>query len=149
MKKILFFLLLMLAGVGTGGGAAYGVAHFMGPPPARQAHELPEEEPVNTAFVPAGTILAPIIAEDGGLSGYANFDVQLEVPKDKADEVAARLPLLLHAVNLRAWKTPMASGPHHMLPELATFAKMVEAAANDSLGKGEVIRAVVTAARPV
>lgn len=150
MKKLLLPLILLILGLGVGGGAAFGVGHFMGPPPAagETAHEE-ETAPVETAFIPAGIILAPIVAEDGNLSGYANFDVQLEVPVDKADEITARLPLLLHAVNLRAFRTPMAAGPQHMLPDLRIFAKMVEEAATESLGKDEVTRAVVISARPV
>lgn len=146
MKKLLSLIILLILGLGLGGGAAYGVSRLLGPPPPPEQHAA---EQVETSFVPAGTILAPIVAQDGGLSGYANFDVQLEVSAENADEVTARLPFLLHAVNLRAWKTPMASGPHYMLPDLRLFAKMVEDAAKESLGKDAVIRVVVTGARPV
>ncbi len=150
MKKILIAILLLVAGVGIGGGAAFGVSRLLGPPPALQeegAH-VPAEQ-IETEFLPAGTILAPIVAEDGNLSGYANFEVQLEVPAGTGAEITAKLPLLLHAVNLRAFATPMASGPQHVLPDLRVFAKMVEDAAQESLGKGVIVRAVVMSARPV
>jgi len=138
---------LLLAGLGIGGGAAFGVSQVMGPPPAPT--EDADPEPVETEYVPAGTILAPIVAVDGNLSGYANFDVQLEVPVDKVEEVTEKLPLLLHAINLRAWKTPMASGPQYMLPDLKVFSKMVEDAATESLGKDAVTKIVILSARPV
>lgn len=151
MKKILLPLILLLLGLGLGGGAAFGVSQIMGSPPAPGEHGEGhmEEEEVETTFVPAGTILAPIVAQDGALSGYANFEVQLEVAVDKADDVTAKLPLLLHAINLRAFQTPMAAGPHYILPDLKIFAKMVEQAADESLGKGEVIHAMVISAKPV
>ena len=149
MKKIVLPLILLSAGLGIGGGAAYGVGHFLGPPPAADAHAEEQHEPVETAFIPAGVIMAPIVAEDGNLSGYANFEVQLEVPVDKTDAVTAKLPLLLHAVNMRAFQTPMAAGPQHILPDLKVFAKMVEDAAAESLGKGEIVRAIVISAKPV
>ena len=59
------------------------------------------------------------------------------------------LPLLLNAVNLRTWATPMAAGPDHILPDLRAFARVVDIAAAESLGKGAVRRVIVTAARPV
>ena len=152
MKKILLPLILLLLGLGLGGGAAFGVSQVMGPPPAPDEHgedHAEVEEAVETTFVPAGIILAPVMAQDGYLSGYANFEVELEVAVDKADEVTAKLPLLLHAVNLRAFQTPMAAGAHYMLPDLKIFAKMVEQAAEESLGKGEVVRVMVISAKPV
>jgi hypothetical protein len=150
LKKILFALLLLVAGVGIGGGAAFGVGKLLGPPPdppEKGAHA--PAEAIETEFIPAGTLLAPIVAEDGNLSGYANFEVQLEVPAGTGADITAKLPLLLHAVNLRAFATPMAAGPQHVLPDLRLFAKMVEEAAQESLGKGAIVRAVVMSVRPV
>lgn len=145
MKKLLILLVLLILGLGVGSGAAYGIAQLLGPPP----EHLAQAEKAETVFVSAGTILAPIVTADGGLSGYANFDVQLEVTAEKEAEVTEQLPLLLHAVNLRTWTTPMAAGPDHILPDLRVFARIVEAAAAESLGKGAVQRVIVTGAKPV
>lgn len=148
MKKLLGLFVLLLLGVGLGGGAAYGVSHLLGPPPdPRTLAKQPAQ--VETAFVPAGTVLVPVVAGDGRLSGYAQFDVQLEVPVDKSVEVTGRLPLLLHAINLRAWRTPMAAGPDHVLPDLRAFAALVTQAAHEALGKEAVVHVAVTGARPV
>lgn len=145
MKKLLVLLVLLILGLGVGGGAAFGIAQYLGPPPEHVEHA----EKAETLFVSAGTILAPIVTADGRLSGYANFDVQLEVTVEKEAEVTAQLPLLLHAINLRTWTTPMAAGPDHILPDLRVFARIVDTAATESLGKGEVRRVIVTGARPV
>ena len=145
MKKLLTLTVLLILGLALGGGAAFGVAQLLGPPPPKVA----SHEEAETVFVSAGTILAPIVASDGRLSGYANFDVQLEVDAEHEAEVTENLPLLLNAVNLRTWATPMAAGPDHILPDLRAFARVVDIAAAESLGKGAVRRVIVTAARPV
>lgn len=147
MKKILSLLFLLLLGLGLGGGAAFGVSRLLGPPPSPA--EIAEAEKPETSFVPTGAILTPVVTTEGDLSGYVTFDVQLEVPADKAEDVGSKLPLLLHAINLRAWKTPLAAGPNHLLPDVAQFAKMVEGAAQEALGKGAVTRAIVTEVKPV
>jgi|GEM_PF-534363 len=151
MKKILLPLILLILGFVLGGGAAFGVSQVMGPPPAPGEHGEGhmEEEEVETVFVPAGTILVPVVAQDGYLSGYVNFEVELEVAVDKAENVTAKLPLLLHAINLRAFRTPIAAGQDYILPDLKLFAKMVEEAAEESLGKDELIQAMVISAKPV
>lgn len=144
MKKLLGLLTVLILGLATGGGAAFGVAQILGPPaPRAESHEGAE-----TKFVSAGTILSPIVAADGKLSGYANFDVQLEVSADKEAQVTEKLPLLLNAVNLRTWSTPLSAGPDHILPDLRAFAHVVDVAAAEALGKGAVRRVIVTAARP-
>lgn len=147
MKKLLGLIVLLLLGLALGGGAAYGVSRLLGPPPGPE--EIAEAEKPETSFVPTGSILTPVVTADGDLSGYVTFDVQLEVPADKAEEVGGKLPLLLHAINLRAWKTPLAAGPNHLLPDVAAFAALVEEAAHSALGKGAVTRAIVTAVKPV
>lgn len=144
MKKLLALLVLLALGLGLGAGAAYGVAQLLGPPPPKSA---PPQEA--TAFVSAGSLLAPIVAGDGKLSGYATFDVQLEVPAADEAEATEKLPLLLHAVNLRTWSTPMAAGPDHILPDLRTLASVVKTAAEEAYGRKIVRRVIVTGAKPV
>tara|TARA_B110001454_G_C12661911_1_gene409860 strand:- start:667 stop:1101 length:435 start_codon:yes stop_codon:yes gene_type:complete len=144
MKRLIVLLVLLSVGLGLGAGAAYGVAQFMGSPPPKMA--APETE---TVFVSAGTLLAPIVAADGRLSGYATFEVQLEVAASHEAEVTRKLPLLLHAVNLRTWSTPMAAGPDHILPDLRIFATVVNAAAQEAFGKKMVHRVIVMGAKPV
>jgi len=145
MKKILFLLVTLLAGLGLGGGAAYATVMLLGPKPAGAAASHVEVEP---SFVDAGKILAPLVFADGRLSGYVQFQVQLEVSADKAEFVAARMPLLLHAINMRTYRTPMAAGPDGLIPDLETFRKVVMTAAPEAFGAGVLRKVAVTQANP-
>ncbi len=144
MKKILFLLAILLAGLGLGGGAAYATVLLLGSrAPVAGAHAQ-----IEPSFVDAGKILAPLVFADGRLSGYVQFQVQLEVPADKAEFVAARLPLLLHAINMRTYRTPMAAGPDGLIPDIETFRKVVMAAAPEAFGTGVLRKVAVTQANP-
>ena len=146
MKRFLLPLGVLIAGAGVGGGAAYGTGLLLGNQPTKGA--AAEPEPEETSFVPTAKILAPLVMPDGRLSGYVAFEVQLEVASDDAEFVTARLPLLLHAVNMRTYRTPMAAGPDGMLPDLATFRKVVMESAAEAFGKGVLQRAAITQAVP-
>jgi hypothetical protein len=145
MKKILFLLVTLLAGLGLGGGAAYATVMLLGPKPAAAAAAHDEIAP---SFVDAGKVLAPLVFPDGRLSGYVQFQVQLEVPADKAEFVTARMPLLLHAINMRTYRTPMAAGPDGLIPDLETFRKVVMTAAPEAFGAGVLRKVAVTQANP-
>lgn len=147
MKKLLTLLMVLLLGLGVGGGAAYGLALVLGPPPAPDAHI--EHKKVETAFVPTGALVAPIVTGDGNLSGYASFEMQLEVAEADEAEVTAQIPLLLHAINMRTYRTPMAAGKQKILPDLDVLSRIAMEAATSSLGKGKVVRVVVMSARPM
>lgn len=139
MKRIFRLLFLLSLGLAVGGGAAYGAAMVLGP--------VPKATP-ESAFVPTGPVLAPLVLKDGRLSGYVSFEIQLEVPSDQADFVTARMPLLLHAINLRTFRSPLASGPDGMLPDLEQFRKVVMAAAPEAFGEGVVRHAAIVQANP-
>lgn len=145
MKKILFLLVTLLAGLGLGGGAAYATVMLLGPKPAAASAAHDEVAP---SFVDAGKVLAPLVFPDGRLSGYVQFQVQLEVPADKAEFVTARMPLLLHAINMRTYRTPMAAGPDGLIPDLETFRKVVMTAAPEAFGAGVLRKVAVTQANP-
>jgi hypothetical protein len=148
MKRVLFLLIMLVAGAAVGGGAGYAASRLFAPsgPAAVPAAIEAEADP---HFVPAGHILAPLVGADGSLTGYVQFDVQLQVAEEKSEFVTARLPLLLHAINMRTYRTPMASGPDGMLPDLASFRKVAEAAAVEAFGAGVVRRVTITQATPV
>ena len=145
MRRLLSILLLLAAGAGVGSGAAFVTGLLLGPAPA--AASAPAVEP-GKAFVPTGPVLAPLVLPDGRLAGYYRFEVQLEVDEDQAEQVAARLPLLLHAINLKTFRTPLASGPDGMLPNIGLFRNVVMAAAPEAFGPGIVHRAAITQANP-
>lgn len=149
MKKILFLIVVVLAGIGLGGGAALATLMVLGPRPAQAAKAPTEAESVETAFVPVDKLLAPLVsADDGRLTGYVQFQFNLEVPKDKSSEVTQRLPLLLHAINMRTFKTPMAAGKDGLLPGLEQFRQVVEASAAEAFGAGTVRKVAITQATP-
>ena len=142
MRKLLLLLSVAIAGLGVGSGAAWGTSMFMAPPPAGDTGGP-------AAFVPAGKVLAPLVLKDGRLSGYVSFNLELEVGADQAESVRLGLPLLLNAINMRTYKTPMAAGPDGLLPNLGLFRNVVMQAAEEAYGKGVVRRAAITEASPV
>jgi len=139
MKKLLGVVLALILGVGVGVGSAWGVGMLRN----NGGHV------VRTEFVPTGTMMAPLVFPDGRLSGYVSFEVQLEVPQGEGEAVKAKLPVLLNAVNLRTYRTPMASGRDGLIPGLEAFRRVVMDAARETYGPDTVRRAVVTHASPV
>ena len=148
MKKVLLLILALVGGTAVGGGAAYGTSLIAGPREHAAADADAGKADENTAFVPTSKILAPLVMADGRLAGYVSFEVQLQVPADKADFVTQRLPLLLNAINLRTYRTPPAAGPDGMLPDIAAFRTVVMAAAPEASGAGVVRLAAITQAQP-
>ena len=148
MKKILFLLIVLVAGLGLGGGAAFATMLALGPRHVETAAEKEADDDAKASFVPTGKILAPLVFADGHLAGYVQFDVQLEVAEDKAEFVTDRLPLLLHAINMRTYRTPMAAAPDGMLPDLEVFRKLVLQASREAFGAAIVRKVAVTAASP-
>ncbi len=140
MKKILFSGLVLILGVGTGGAAAYATSYIIAEQHARADRA--------TDFVPTGPILAPLVFADGRLSGYVLFEAQIEVPSDQSDTVKKQMPLLLDAVNMRTFRTPMASGPDGMVPGVDAFRRVLLDAAIKTYGQAAIRKVVVTQATP-
>ena len=151
MKNAAIAVIVIAAGLGVGGGAAFCANTLL----AEQGHG-PQQggAPVAAAvvaapvFVRTGVMLAPLVFPDGRLAGYVNFDVELEVRADKVDFVSERLPLLLHAVNMRTYRTPMTSGSDGLIPDLTAFRGVLTAAATEAFGPGVVLRAAIVQAAP-
>lgn len=146
MKTALLIPILLVAGLGVGGGAAFGVRQLL-PAPAAAAQPAARTK-IETAFVPTGKILAPLVSADGRLAGYVSFEVQLETEESDVDFVTTRLPLLMDAINMRTFRTPMTSGPGGMLPDLAVFRTVVMTSATEAFGGKVVKRAVIMTATP-
>ncbi len=140
MKKPLISALLLILGLGTGGAGAFATSLVM-----TDRHAQAEKA---TLFVPTGPIIAPLVFPDGRLSGYVTFEAQVEVASDKADTVRKQLPLLLDAVNMRTYRTPMASGPDGLVPGVEAFRRVLLDAAVQTFGRESIRRAVVTQATP-
>ncbi len=142
-RLIIIAVLVATAGAGVGGGAAWGVGRFQHDP-----RPVPRPLPAPPVFVRAGTVLAPLVFPDGRLAGYVNFEVELEVAADRAEFVRARLPLLLHAINMRTYRTPMTSGADGLIPDLGVFRTVLMAAAAEAFGPAMVRRAAIVQAVP-
>lgn len=140
MRKFLLFLLILILGLGAGGAGALATSLVMADRHA-QAQKA-------TLFVPTGPIVAPLVFADGRLSGYVTFEAQIEVSSDKADAIRKQLPLLLDAVNMRTYRTPMASGPDGLVPGVDAFRRVLFDAAVQTFGRETVRRAIVTQATP-
>jgi hypothetical protein len=145
MKRILLLAGLPFAGLAVGAGAAFATSLLLGPAAPAPTTAPATDKP---SFVATGKILAPLVGADGRLTGYEAFEVQLKVPDDQVVSVKAKLPLLLHAINMRTYRTPMASGPDGLLPNIETFRQVVEQASSEAFGKGVVTRAAITSATP-
>lgn len=143
MKRGILLPVCVAGGLATGSAAAW-TTHLLLPSPANAA--VPEKGP--TAFVPTDTILAPLVFEDGRLAGYAQFELKLEVEAGSAERVSERLPFLVHAINLRTYRTPLAAGPDGQIPDLDLFRRLVLAEAGAVFGRRTVRRVAITQARP-
>lgn len=145
IKRIVIGLVAVIAGLGVGAGGAWAALRFF--PQVVTGHPA-KAKPQATEFVPPVEILAPLTFTDGRLTGYAKFEVQLEVAQGEVEAVGAKLPLLMNAVNLRTYRTPLASGPDGLVPGLAQFRKVVMDAAEEVYGKDVVRSVAVTQAAP-
>lgn len=143
MKRIVLIATCLVGGLATGGAAAFAVQVAS---PSEES--TPKVAAATLEFVPTGAILAPLVFEDGALAGYAFFEVQLQVAPDRAEKIAADMPLLVHAINLQTYRTPLAAGPNGQVPDLAAFRRLVAAAADKAFGRGAVRRVAITQARP-
>lgn len=149
MKKILFPLILLIVGALIGAGGGYATLFMLGAAPAAASTAKPEPaEPEPGKFVTVPPMTAPLVLKDGKLSGYATFEIQLEVDESQVDAVTARLPFLQHAINLRTFKVPLAAGADGMLPDIDNFRRVVIEAAREAFGPDKVRKVAITKAEP-
>ena len=140
MKRFIQLLIVPAAGLALGAAGAFAV----------HVAEVAQDSAAlrTTSFVPAGTILLPLVLPDGRLSGYVNVTTQIEVPLAAQEKVRSDMPLLLDAINMRAYRTPLASGADGQIPRVDAFRKLVFDAAVATFGRNDVRRAVVTQVQP-
>jgi len=136
-------MIVVLLGAATGVGASYATLQF-----AKRDAPAPKSDPAEPNFVSTGKILAPLVFANGELAGYVRVDAQLEVAADKMELVKARMPYLLHAMNMRTYRSPLASGPDGMLPDLAVLRTLLTASAAEAFGPAVVVRVAITEAVP-
>ena len=148
IKTIIMPLALLAAGTGVGGGAAYATAMLLGPAGGDTASSAGKDTQPTT-LVEVENVIAPLVLPDGQrLAGYVSFRLALQVPEDRAEDVTAHLPLLLHEINMRTYRKPMASGPDGTLPTLEVFRDIVQEAADVAFDKGTVSAVAIASATP-
>lgn len=135
---------LALAGIASGAGGAFAAVQTLGV----ASHQEPPAEAPETVFVKVEDVLTPLTNRDGSLAGYAAMTLELEVVADDAEDIAARQPLIRHALTMRTYRTPLAAGPDGLLPDLERFRALAVAAAEEAYGKGTVRRVAITRAVP-
>ena len=135
---------MALAGLlaGAGGGAAVTLLL-----PAGEPKRAPIEVG-DSRFVTLGALLVPLSLPDGRLTGFMRVEAQLEVAESDEEGVTARLPLVIHAVNLRAYGKPLAVGVDGRLPDAPAIRTIVAAEAGKVLGKGVVRSVALTSVAP-
>ncbi|MXP10455.1 hypothetical protein [Pseudoblastomonas halimionae] len=144
IKKMIMPVVLLASGAGTGVGAAYAAAAILGPIGGENSSRSK-----GTTLVEVNDVMAPLVLPDGQrLAGYVSFELALQVPEDQAEDVAARLPLLRHEINMRTYRKPMASGPDGTLPTLEVFRAIVQESADAAFEKGTVSAVAIASARP-
>ncbi|RDS78695.1 hypothetical protein DL238_12665 [Alteriqipengyuania lutimaris] len=148
MKQMILPIALLIGGVGVGGGASYATATLLGPAGGSAASSAEDGEAATT-LVEVENVIAPLVLPDGQrLAGYVSFKLALQVPEEEAEDVTAHLPLLLHEINMRTYREPMASGPDGTLPTLEVFRAIVQEAADVAFDKGTVSAVAIASATP-
>ncbi len=145
IKRIGIAVALLLAGLPVGAAGSYAALRFF--PEKFKAHGALDQD-VDTQFVQVDALLVPLVFKDGRLAGYISLQSQLEVPADEASDVTDRLPLFMNAVNMRTYRSPLASGPDGQLPDLSALRAVLLRAAVEVYGKDVVRKVTITHAVP-
>jgi hypothetical protein len=143
MKTVYIATLVVIAGLFIGSGAGYATSIVM-----RGQQSAKREASTAITFVPTGKIIAPMIFPDGRLAGYVAFLVQLETRSSDAAFVTERLPLLMHGINMRTYRTPLTGDAFGSLPSIDAFRKLVLETCVEAFGRDRVQRVAVVQAMP-
>lgn len=144
MKKVATPLLMLLLGLAAGAGGGSAVALLL--PPAAPSHAPVQAG--DSRFVTLGALLVPVLVADRQLTAYASVEAQLEVGADDEEGVTARIPLVIHAVNVRLYRTALGSGPDGRLPDASAIRTAVAEEAQKVLGPGVVRSVALTRLAP-
>lgn len=139
-KTLLLLPLGLAAGAAGGGAAAYLL-------PREQGRPAPVEVG-DGKFVTMGALLVPITLPDGQFTAYVTVEPQLEVAVSDEEGVTARLPLVIHAVNVRLYRTPLAGGADGRLPDAGKIRTVIAEEASKVLGRGVVRSVALTRIAP-
>jgi len=133
-------LALVPAGLALGAAGAFSAQAWSAQRDAANQQE--------TTFVPAGTIPIPLVLADGRLAGYVDVSSQVEVTRAAETDVRKRMPLLLDAVNMRAFQTPLARIPEGQIPRIDAVRRMMQQAAVGVFGRTAIRRVVIIRVSP-
>jgi hypothetical protein len=150
MKKILFLLIVLLAGLGLGGGAAFATMLALGPRHEAESRrrqgrcrgregQLRADRQESWRRSSSPTATSPAMSSSISSSKW---------PQDKSDFVTARLPLLLHAINMRTYRTPMAAGARRAASRSRRVPQGRASGRPGSVRRAVVRKVAVTAATP-
>lgn len=146
MKQIIVIILCLLVGLGAGAGGTYAYALNFGLGD-KQGPDRPDPKGANKVLPPF-KVRAPITFEDGTLATYAVFKVQLVVKEEAAMKAEEEEAMVINAINMRTFKTPLVKGPDGQIPDVEVFRKIVSAAGTEALGKGVVSNILITDVQP-
>lgn len=146
MKTAPLAAIIIVAGLALGGGASYATMLVLAPPGTKETAK--PLEPAAPTFVSTGKIMSPLVTPNGRLAGYVQFEAMLETAPEQAEFVKMRLPVLLNAVNMRTYRTPMTSGPDGMLPNLDVFRGLMLASTVEAFGTGRIKSIAIVQATP-
>lgn len=138
-------LLLLTLGLLSGAAGGAGMTFLL---PAGEAAPRAAVTAGDGRFVTIGALLVPILVDDRQLTAYATVEAQLEVGEADEEGVTARLPLVIHAVNVQLYGTPLASGPDGRLPDAAVLRKVFAEESQRVLGPGVVRSVALTRIAP-
>lgn len=150
-KRLVVQLVLLVSGILTGmvSAAAYFILTGAYPVPSVASAPAPEEEKLPPEFVPLNRLTVPLVTPEGGLSGYVNLDLKLEVQGGEEEFVKARLPLVRHAINQTLSQTSVANPSNPLLLDFDVAERVLRDTANESLGKPVILSAKITTVLPL
>ena len=143
MKPFVIPAICLIVGLAVGAGGMFIYNGQFGGA-SEPAPTAPSTLPDESTVLPPFKVRAPIVTSDGTLATYAVFTVQLAVAKDAAESAPEQVPMILNAINMRTYETPLAKGVDGKMPSLRHFHDLVSAAAKPILGQSVLAKVMVT-----
>lgn len=126
---------VVFAGLFVGCGGAVGIQYAVGAmvPAALAAEQAAAPKAVE--YVEVGKLMVPVVDHEGDLVSYLRVEATLEVPEGSGEDVRSKLPIVMHEVNMRTWKTALSQGADGRLVDTNGLEKIFSAAAREVYGK--------------
>ena len=142
-RKRIKTLLVAVTGLAVGSVAAVGILHSFGVSvPAAFANDR-TSRPQAMEYVAVGKLTVPVVDREGELVRYVAIEASLEVPRGMGDEAKAKLPVVLHQINMVTWKSALSTGADGELVDTNSVEKIFETAAKQVYGKDVTVNRVL------